>query len=161
MEPQQSSSKTIAIIATLLVIVGAVFMFVFNTRQAVSANTQEQTTPTTEPTQPIPPTPIPTTSGTYKNGTYTAAGSYKSPAGSEEVSVTLTVQNDMISAVSVSGGSPNETSQRFIKALTSGVDAAIVGKNISEVQPTVISGASLTSKGFYTAVEAIKAQARS
>ncbi len=94
----------------------------------------------------------------YANGTYTAEGAYTSPAGAESITVTLTLANDVVTAVSVTphGVGPSALWQgKFV----SGIEAAVVGKSIESLSLTKVSGSSLTPGGFNAAVASIKSQA--
>jgi uncharacterized protein with FMN-binding domain len=96
-----------------------------------------------------------TDSGGTDSGTGTGAGSY----GTETLDVTITLQDDAITAVEVvgHGGSPNTV--RFQGEFAGGIAAAVVGKRIDEISVSKIAGSSLASGGFNAAVEQIKADA--
>lgn len=95
----------------------------------------------------------------YADGTYSASGEYQSPNGTETLDVTITLQDDAITAVEVvgHGGSPNTV--RFQGEFAGGIGAAVVGKRIDEISVSKIAGSSLASGGFNAAVEQIKADA--
>lgn len=96
----------------------------------------------------------------YKDGTYTAVGSYRSPAGLEQVSVTVTLQNDVVTSTTATGLATNGTSQRYQQKFISGYSAQIVGKNIDTIQLDHVSGSSLTPGGFNDALAKIKVSAK-
>lgn len=100
-----------------------------------------------------------TGAGSYADGTYSASGEYQSPNGTETLDVTITLQDDAITAVEVvgHGGSPNTV--RFQGEFAGGIGAAVVGKRIDEISVSKIAGSSLASGGFNAAVEQIKADA--
>lgn len=100
-----------------------------------------------------------TGAGPYTDGTYSASGEYQSPNGTETLDVTITLQDDAITAVEVvgHGGSPNTV--RFQGEFAGGIAAAVVGKRIDEISVSKIAGSSLASGGFNAAVEQIKADA--
>jgi uncharacterized protein with FMN-binding domain len=100
-----------------------------------------------------------TGAGSYADGTYSASGEYQSPNGTETLDVTITLQDDAITAVEVvgHGGSPNTV--RFQGEFAGGIAAAVVGKRIDEISVSKIAGSSLASGGFNAAVEQIKADA--
>ncbi len=100
------------------------------------------------------------TSSVYKDGTYSATGSYMSPGGEDQLAVTLTLANDIITDVSVTPTAGDRTSQRYQDRFISGYKQYVVGKNIAEVNLTNISGSSLTPIGFDAALAKIKAQAK-
>jgi uncharacterized protein with FMN-binding domain len=119
------------------------------------------------PNQPLPPPvvikkdPIPTSVATvYKDGTYSATGSYMSPGGYDEIGVTLTLSKDVITSVSATNGAGDGTSSRYIDKFISGFKSYVVGQNIADVHLTKVSGASLTPKGFNDAIAQIKTKAK-
>jgi uncharacterized protein with FMN-binding domain len=108
-----------------------------------------------------PPATVPKkTASVYKDGTYTATGSYMSPGGEDQITVTLTLANDVITAVSVTPAAGDWTSQRYQSYFASGYKQYVVGQNIDNVNLTYVSGPSLTPAGFDDAISQIKAQAK-
>jgi uncharacterized protein with FMN-binding domain len=95
----------------------------------------------------------------YKDGTYTSAGAYKSPAGPESVEVTLVIRNDIIMDATVVGKAKNDISIKMQNAFIEGYKTLVIGKNIDSIKVDKVSGSSLTPKGFNAAVELIKTQA--
>ncbi len=113
-------------------------------------------------TSSIAPTPVapPTSATMYRNGEYSAKGEYASPAGAESIVVSLTLQDDLIAAVTVKGNAEMGKSQRFQQAFIDGVQTAVVGKSIDGLSLGVINGSSLTPKGFNDALAKIVNEAR-
>lgn len=99
------------------------------------------------------------TTGVYADGTYEAEGSYTSPGGNETVGVSLTIEGDVVTAVTVTPESENPTGQQYQERFASGISGEVVGKSLDEIDVTKVSGSSLTSGGFNDAVETIKADA--
>jgi uncharacterized protein with FMN-binding domain len=99
------------------------------------------------------------TSGDYADGTYTETGNYQSPNGTEQVDVTLTLKSNTITDVSVVGFGESPNSKQFQGEFINGIAAEVVGINIDELSVDKVAGSSLTSDGFNSAVEAIKADA--
>ena len=97
----------------------------------------------------------------YKNGTYSATGSYMSPGGQDQIAVTVTIANDIITDASVAVKSADYTSQKYIGKFLSGYKQYVIGKDISSLNLTRVSGSSLTPIGFDNALSQIKAQAKS
>jgi len=95
----------------------------------------------------------------YSDGTYTANGSYQSPAGPESISITLTIEGDVVTSVTTTPHSENDTSLNYQNNFASGVSASITGLALNQLNVGTISGASLTTKGFQTAVANIQTQA--
>lgn len=102
----------------------------------------------------------PTTRNKYEDGTYDALGSYTSPAGAEQVAVSVTLKNDIITSASFDGNSANPISQKLQGQFEAGFQAEVVGKSIDSVALTVVNGSSLTPKGFMDALAKIKVEAK-
>lgn len=96
----------------------------------------------------------------YRDGTYTAVGHYRSPAGPEEVGITLVLEDGMISDASAEVKTAVTKSIYFQELFAGGLKEAVVGKSISSVSLDHVSGSSLTPIGFNDAVTQIKAQAK-
>jgi len=109
-------------------------------------NVSETTTPTS-------------TTLTYKDGTYTANGSYISPAGDETIDVKITLANDTITAVTVTPLATDSESQRYEGKFADGISAVVVGKKLNTVSVGKVNGSSLTGTGFNSALARIKNQA--
>jgi len=104
---------------------------------------------------PTPATSIATTvSNIYKDGTYSANGSYDTPAGSEIITVTMTILNDKVNAVSVvATPSTDSTSKYYIGKFNTGIGPLVIGQSLdNNFNYTVVNGASLTIVGFRDAV---------
>lgn len=100
-------------------------------------------------------------SNTYKNGSYTQSGSYGSPAGSESISVTLSIADDTVSSVSVSPNATHAVSKKFQDKFAGGISGQVVGKKLSELGSIgAVNGSSLTGGGFNSAIASIKNSAK-
>jgi hypothetical protein len=97
----------------------------------------------------------------YEDGTYSADGVYRSPAGAEEIHVTLTLEDDIITAAQVEGTATNPKSKVMQGQFIAGFNEQVVGKSIDELSLGVVNGSSLTPKGFMDAVAKIKVEAAS
>lgn len=97
---------------------------------------------------------------TYQDGTYTATGTYTSPGGTEEVTVTLTLTGEVITAATAEGRATKPPSSQYQAEFVDNFAALIVGKDVADVSLDKVAGSSLTSGGFNEAVETIKSQAR-
>ncbi len=100
-----------------------------------------------------------TTTSSYKDGTYTAVGSYTTPAGIDSLPVTLTIKDGVITEASSTSPASNVTSQKFQQDFSKNIKQLVVGKKLSEVRLDKVSGGSLTPKGFNDAVATIKKEA--
>ncbi|MBT2486817.1 MULTISPECIES: FMN-binding protein [unclassified Microbacterium] len=97
--------------------------------------------------------------GSYTDGTYTADGSYQTPETVEEISVTLTLADGVVTEVEVTGDPQAPETERYQGEFIDGIDDEVVGKSIDELDVTRVAGSSLTSGGFNDAVDSIKEQA--
>lgn len=98
-------------------------------------------------------------SAAYADGTYTAAADYRAPSGTESVTVELTLTGGAVTAVSATADSTDREAARFQQRFADSISATVVGEDISGLQVSRVAGASLTSTGFNTALEQIRAQA--
>lgn len=95
----------------------------------------------------------------YKDGEYTAEGSYQTPETVETISVTLTLEDDVVTAVEVTGDPQAPETERFQGQFIDGISDIVVGKKLDELDIDRVAGSSLTSGGFNQAVETIKTRA--
>ena len=125
-------------------------------------------TPVVPPEPAVPPTPVTNTpvdvikktTYLYKDGSYTATGSYNSPGGYDQLGVSLTLKDDKVTSVSVTPKAGDRTSTRYQEKFISGYKQYVIGKNIDSLHLGTISGSSLTPKGFNDALAQIKKQAQ-
>lgn len=99
------------------------------------------------------------TGGTYRDGTYTAEGTYQTPEGPETITVELTIASDAVTAVEVTGEPTRRESKQYQSQFIGGISDAVVGKSLDEVKVDRVAGSSLTSGGFNAAVEEIRTDA--
>lgn len=137
---------------------------------AVSTQTSQSQTSTTQPegSQSAPPSGS-SSSGSesgsassqeFKDGTYTAVGSYISPGGDEKLSVTVTLKDDIITSASMIPEPVSSEGQHFQGLFAANFQPLVVGKNITDVHLSEVSGSSLTSGGFNEALQEIETQAK-
>lgn len=103
----------------------------------------------------------PAATSLYADGTYTAEGSYATPETVETISVTLTLEGDVVTAVEVTGDPQARESENYQGQFIGGIADVVVGKNIDELAVSRVAGSSLTSGGFNQALEQIKSEAAS
>lgn len=97
---------------------------------------------------------------TYKDGTYSADGTYVSPNGTETVGVQLTLASGTVTDVQITQHPSNPNTRKFQGEFAGGIAAQVVGKSIDELNVSKVAGSSLTSGGFNQAVEQIKSEAQ-
>jgi uncharacterized protein with FMN-binding domain len=99
------------------------------------------------------------TSAEYTDGTYEATGGYTAPSGPEQVVVEITLEDDIVTAVTVTPQATDGNAKQFQTRFADGIAAEVVGKDIDTLDVSRVGGSSLTSGGFNDALEQIKAQA--
>ena len=98
--------------------------------------------------------------GEYQDGEYTAKGSYIPPSNTkEEVTVSLTLSDGVVTDLEVSTSGNHPTSKRYQAEFTDGAQQEVVGKPLDEVKVDKIASSSLTSSGFNKALDEIKSEA--
>lgn len=96
----------------------------------------------------------------YKDGTYSAEGSYENPSGEDSIKVQLTIKNDIVTNLQVNGEADDEKSESYQNLFIEGIEEKVVGKDLNEIQDIGnVNGSGLTQKGFKEAIEAIKEDA--
>ncbi len=108
----------------------------------------------------LPETPSVPANRMYRDGTYTVEGNYTSPGGDEKIEVTLVLENDIITDVTVNPLATLPISVNMQGQFIAGVKEQVLGKKLNEVNLTKVSGSSLTPKGWNDAVAKIQAQAK-
>ena len=115
---------------------------------------------------PSSPAPSPSSgsssgSGAYKDGTYTADGSYRTPETVEKITVTVTLAGGVVDKVQVTGDPQARETERYQGQFIGGISELVVGKPLDEISVSKVAGSSLTSQGFTQAIEKIRAEAAS
>lgn len=98
-------------------------------------------------------------SGEYADGTYTADGTYNTPESVEQISVSVTLEDNIITAVEVTGDPQRPESEQYQSQFIGGIADEVVGRDIDEISVDRVAGSSLTSGGFNDAIEQIKVDA--
>lgn len=114
--------------------------------------------PSTPPAS-ISPTGTDRSASAYKDGVYTATGSYNTPGGTERIEITLTIANDIVTAAKAVSKAEARESKEFQAEFIAGFQQAVVGKPLAGLSLNRVSGSSLTPKGFNSAVTAIRNRA--
>lgn len=97
----------------------------------------------------------------YEDGTYTKEATYQTPETVESILVSVTVKDNVVTNVVVTGKAVNETSQKFQGLFIAGVNAVVVGKKLDEIgELSAVNGSSLTPNGFNSAIALLKAEAK-
>lgn len=99
--------------------------------------------------------------GNYKDGTYQATGSYRTPGGNESIGVSLTIENGIITDSTVTQNARAGEAREYQGQFVSGYKSEVIGKRIDEVSLNRVSGSSLTPIGFNNAIQTIRTDAKS
>ena len=160
MKPVQTLSRqlltSLAVIGMVVVVAVGVILYSKKDGSGVAAD------PSTGLTTVTSQSTVPTNSksGSYKDGTYAANGSYRTPESNESIKVTLTIKNNVVTAANVTGSPSARESRQYQQDFIAGYKSFVVGKNVDSIALDAVSGASLTSQGFNSALELIKSQAQ-
>ncbi len=125
---------------------------------AADAESNTDTGANPEPTSSAPADDAATDSA-YKDGTYTAEGSYQTPETVEKISVTLTLADGVVTDVEVKGDPQAPETEKFQGQFVAGIAEVVEGVPIDELKVDKVAGSSLTSGGFNQALETIKEEA--
>lgn len=124
------------------------------------ADEEDSNTTTPSSSTTTPPSNSAEESSVYEDGTYTASGTYTSPAGPESIAVTITVKDDVVSSVSITQNATHEASIKFQGLFSAGISGQVVGKSLADIgNYSSVNGSSLTPNGFDIALASIKAEA--
>ena len=123
---------------------------------ATSGNTD--TTGTT--TNNTSATPAQTASSGYKDGTYSATTQYRVPRGSNNIDVSVTVKDGIVTAVKASHDYNDRESGMYIDSFESTLQSAVAGKSLDGLQLNRIGGATLTTVAFDDAIASIQNDAK-
>ena len=160
---QDNKAKLIGLVViALLAIGGTGAVVVLNKQdsgQSSEATTTKQQTPVTETDSAASNSSTTATTNTYKDGEYSADGTYRTPGGNETISVDITLKDNTVTAVSVEGNGTGDSAE-YQAMFKKGIASQVVGKKIDELNVSRVSGSSLTSTGFNNALDTIKQQAQ-
>ncbi|MGB3375263.1 MAG: hypothetical protein WBA87_09005 [Microbacterium sp.] len=95
----------------------------------------------------------------YADGTYTADGAYKTPETVETISVTITLKDDVVTDVEVTGDPLTPETTRYQGEFVAGIADVVVGHKLDDLEVDRVAGSSLTSGGFDQALVKIKDEA--
>jgi hypothetical protein len=93
----------------------------------------------------------------YRDGQYSATGWYGGLPSHQDV--TLTVENDTVTAVEINTPAEDDTSLGYQQRFADALPTAIVGRNIDELAVDRLAGSSGCSEGFMNALDEIRADA--
>jgi uncharacterized protein with FMN-binding domain len=105
-------------------------------------------------------TPTTTDTSAYKDGTYSATGSYLTPGGRESIELTVTIANGVITTTQLKENASDRDAEEYQAAFAGSYQELVVGKKVGEVSLSRVAGSSLTSNGFNEALRQIKQDAK-
>jgi uncharacterized protein with FMN-binding domain len=172
---EQHSKRKLATIILALVIVAGIVVAIDQLRpQDQTADTAGRSTATSESTSDSPaeiseasnPAQSPNTtnetpSGTFKDGTYSAASDYFVPPGNENIEVTVTLASQVITDISVKNSENDRQSADFQDEFTAGYKSKVVGQKLRGFKLSSVAGASDTTRAFNDALDQIASKAQS
>lgn len=144
------NTKTAGLLVIALIVIVGVGIFTFSKNSKKEVKTMPTKTPETVMVRE-----------SYKDGEYMQTGSYKSPAGMEEIDVKIVLTKNIVTSAEVTPKAENPISKAKQNAFANGYKEMVVGKNITDLNLVKVAGSSLTPKGFNDAVAKIKAVAKS
>lgn len=150
----ENSTKTTIFVIILVVAITAAGLWLLTRQNPVSNNTDTivvRSLPASQPVQNID----------YEDGIYSASGSYRSPAGNENLQVTVTIAANKIVSANAEGDAVNSTSKLYQSLFEEGISVAAEGKTLQEAALlSHVNGSSLTPEAFRKAITNIETQAR-
>jgi uncharacterized protein with FMN-binding domain len=158
--PDKSSTKKIQAGLALFVIAAIIIVGSIMSRpkssSSMDSNTTAAATKTSNTSKPT------NTASTNKalTGTYKAVGSYDSPGGVEHIDVSLTLSNSVVTAADVVSKANDPTASSYQNYFISGYKSYVIGKKVTDIKLSNVSGSSLTSQGFNEALKSIISQAQ-
>jgi uncharacterized protein with FMN-binding domain len=135
-----------------VIVVGAAIATSSKHSNVMASGTSSGTATTTSSTN---------SNATYKNGTYNATGTYDSPGGQESIKLSLTLDNNVVTATSATAEANDPTATSYQDLFIGAYKTKVIGKKISSINLSNVSGSSLTSQGFDNALQQIEKQAKS
>lgn len=161
MNREQPSNKT-KIIASLLVIAAIAVIYFVNTALAdknTSARTNDIMAQPQSSTHMMADSSPHMAQTSYKDGSYSASGSYRTPQTTETIYVTVTVKNGDVIDSAIQQTPQESASAEYQAEFKNNYRPFVVGKKLSDIRLSHVSGSSLTSGGFNAALDEIKSQA--
>lgn len=158
------TTTIVVLIATTLLIVGAVFagqQSVQKTDKAATSTPKSQTKAAPPPKKNESSGPdLPISSTGYRDGNYSATGTYQSPGGKQEIKINISLLAGKIMATSAEGDDKSSDSRFYQSSFIANYKQKVIGKAIEEVKLDHIGNSSLTPEGFNKALDDIKKQAK-
>jgi hypothetical protein len=160
-EKKSQTGSILAIVGIIVIVVAGIigYQSMHKPQSADATNVAAQ--PTTAQTVQATTEPTVSQKSAYKDGKYSAVGDYVSPGGAEQLGVTLTIANGIVTDSDVTVKATRPESKERQTDFAEHYKTEVVGKSLADLQLGKVSGSSLSPKGFNDAVDKIKAEAKS
>lgn len=153
-EPKNNLILPIGITLVVLGLIAGGYVYTRNTSITPTP------TPDAAKSTQMNPTNMMMHASSYKDGNYSATGSYNSPGGTNTVTVSLTLKGGIVTDSTVTGSATRGDSSEYQAMFIDNYKSQVTGRSIDSLSLTKVSGSSLTPQGFNDAVEKIKAEAK-
>lgn len=124
--------------------------------EAAEPEPEPARSPSPEPSE----APEPVLHGDYEDGEYTAPGPYIAHGAPNEITVTVTLQDNAVAGVEVVGAAESGNSKRFQEQFAEKIPALVVGVPLDQIELDKVAGSSLTGDGFMEALDQIRDDAK-
>jgi hypothetical protein len=161
-QPKTPNKAIIGLVVIVLLVVAATAVVVMSGNNAAKQTTDATASSSPEVSASVSPTAsteAAATNSSFKNGTYSATGSYQTPGGQESIGVKVTIADGVITDANVTQEGKTGEAQEYQSKFVSGYKSQVVGKKISDVNLSRVAGSSLTPIGFNDAINDIEKQA--
>jgi len=153
-EGKRDIRVTLAVLLVVVLIVGGAIVFAKKKSNSAMADTTVQTAPAKTSTGAAV-----TASTTFTDGTYNANSTYDSPGGNQSIAVSITLKDGIVTDTSVQGQANDGDARQYQADFVNAYKPLVVGKKITDIKLSRVSGSSLTSQGFNNALQQIESQA--
>ncbi|MDB5184818.1 MAG: hypothetical protein JWN38_626 [Candidatus Saccharibacteria bacterium] len=167
MDSQQSNGKgKVYVIAGVVVLVIIAAVVALSNKQSSDANStagtanSSQVDTTSNPENNAPTSTTDSGTATYKDGTYSADASYRTPQDTESIKVTLTLSSGVVTDSTVVSSFNTPEARQYQTDFANSYKSQVVGKKITDIKLGKISGSSLTPPAFNQAVSKIETAAQ-
>jgi uncharacterized protein with FMN-binding domain len=157
-ESVSNTPKIIGVSVGVIIMIGLAVLYFINHSDDTPQTNRIITTPTSQ-TASTPSTTASTAA--IKDGTYKASSDYSVPHETNNIAVTVTVKDGVITNVQTQNSYGNHESAGYVNGFSSEISGVVVGKKLTDAQVYNVSGASDTSQGFDDALQSIIQQAQS
>ncbi len=158
---ENSKPKIIGVVALVLLATGGTAAVIaLNKKDAATITTSQTSEAANTTSTSTAASSDAATTANYKDGTYTATGKYISPGGDEQVGLTVTIKDGVVTATSLDTSDATGEAAEYQERFASGYKSLVIGKKIDSISLSRLSGSSLTANGFNDALDTIKEQAQ-